>query len=57
VDYVIDLVYSKFLVIIYNLVSVLINYPLGHGSILDLKPVCLALKNLIYWHRPALVAN
>jgi hypothetical protein len=48
VDYVTDLVYSKFLVIIYNLVFVLIDYPLGRGSILDLKPICLALKNLIY---------
>jgi hypothetical protein len=57
VDYVADLVYSEFLVIIRNLVSVLIDYPLGRGGIPDLKPVCSALKNLIYWRRPALVAN
>jgi hypothetical protein len=48
VDHVADLVYSEFLIIIHNLVSVLIDYPLGHSSIPDLKPVCLALKNLIY---------
>ena len=47
-DHVIDLVYSEFLVIIRNLVSVLIDYPLGYSGIPDLKPVCLALKNLIY---------